>query len=71
MLEELSLDVMTGLRLSIDWKGDNYDVIIVVVNCCTKMVHYKPVKTTIDSVGIAKVIMDVVVKYHSLLKSII
>lgn len=31
------------------------------------MVQYKPVKVTIDALGLAKVILDVVVRYHGLL----
>lgn len=30
------------------------------------MVHYKPVKATIDAAGLAKIIIDVVVQYHGL-----
>ena len=35
------------------------------------MVHYKPVKVTIDALGLAKVILDVVVYHHGLLNSIV
>ena len=35
------------------------------------MVHYKPVKITIDAPGLAEVIIDVVVRHHGLLDSII
>ena len=62
---------MTGLPLSTDWKSDNYDSIFVIVNWLTKMVHYKPVKVTIDALGPAKVILDVLIQHHSLLDSII
>ena len=30
------------------------------------MVHYEPVKVTIDTPGLAEVIIDVVVRYHGL-----
>ena len=62
---------MTGLSLSADWKGDNYDSILIIVNQLTKMVHYKPVKVTIDVSGLAKVIIDVVVWHHGLPDSIL
>ena len=62
---------MTDLLLSADWKGNNYDSILVIVNCLTKMVYYKPVKVTIDVPGLAKVIIDVVLQYHGLPDSII
>ena len=35
------------------------------------MVHYKPVKITIDVSGLAKVIINVIVRYYSLFDSII
>ena len=30
--KDLSVDFMTGLPLSSDWKGDNYDSILIIVN---------------------------------------
>ena len=65
------MDFVTGLPLSADWKGDNYDSILVIVNRLIKMVHYEPVKVTIDTPGLAEVIIDVVIQYHDLLDSII
>ena len=55
------MDFMTGLPISTDWKGDSYDSILVVVDRLTKMVHYEPVQTTIDALGVAEVIIDVIV----------
>ena len=60
------MDFVTGLPISTDWKGDNYDSILVIVNRLTKMVHYEPVKVTIDAPGLAKVIINVVVRHHGL-----
>ena len=57
---------MTGLLISTDWKGENYDSILVIINCLTKIVYYEPVKVTIDAPGLAKVILDVVVQHHGL-----
>ena len=68
--KDLSMDFVTGLPLSADWKGDNYDSILVIVNRLTKMVHYKPVKVTIDAPKLAEVIIDMVVWYHGLPDSI-
>ncbi len=42
------MDFVTGLPLSTDWKSETFDLILVIVNRLTKMVHYKPVKVTID-----------------------
>ena len=52
---------MTGLPISTDWKGESYDSILVIVDRLTKMVHYEPIKVTIDVPGLAKVILDVIV----------
>ena len=65
------MDFVTGLPISTEWKGDSYDSILVIVARLTKMVHYEPVKVTIDALGLAEVIIDVIVRHHGLLDSII
>ena len=65
------MDFVTGLPISTDWKGDSYDSILVIVDRLTKMVHYEPVKVTIDALGLAEVILDVVVWHHGLLDLIV
>ena len=62
---------MTGLPALTDWKSKSYDLILVIVDRLTKMVHYKPVKIMIDASGLAEVIIDVVVRHHGLPDSII
>ena len=62
---------MTGLPLSADWKGDNYDSIHVIVDWLAKMVHYEPVKVNIDAQGLAEVILDMVSWHHGLPNSIV
>ena len=69
--KDLSIDFVTGLPISTDWKGDSYDSIFVIVNQLTKMVHYKPVKVTINAPGLTEVIIDVVVRHHGLPNSIV
>ena len=69
--KDLSMDFGTGLSLSADWKDDNYDSIVVIVDRLTKMLHYKPVKVIIDAPGLAEVIIDVVVRHHGLPDSIV
>ena len=61
------MDFVTGLPLSADWKRNNYNSILVIVNRLTKMMHYKPVKVTIDAPELAKIILYVIVQYHNLL----
>ena len=60
-----------GLPILTDWKGDSYDSILVIVNRLTKMVHYKPVKVTINAPSLTEVIINVVVRHYGLPYSII
>ena len=69
--KDLSMNFVTGLPVSINWKGDSYNSILVIVNRLTKMVHYEPVKITLDAPGLAEVIIDVVVRHHGLPDSIV
>ena len=55
------MDFVTGLSISTNWKGDSYNSILVIVNQLIKIVHYEPVKVTIDAPGLGEVILDVVV----------
>ena len=69
--KDLSMDFMTGLPLSSDWKSDSYNSILVIVDRLTKMVYYKPVKVTIDAPKLVKVILDVVIWHQGLSNSIV
>ena len=64
------MDFVTGLPLSANWKDNNYDSILVIVTRLTKILHYEPVKVTIDVPGLAEVIINVVIRHHDLPKSI-
>ncbi len=65
------MDFVTGLPISADWKDDSYDSILVIVDQLTKMVHYEPVKVTINAPGLAKVIINMVVRHHRVPESIV
>ena len=69
--KDLLMDFVTGLPVSTDEKEDNYDLILVIVDRLTKMVHYKPIKVTINAPGLAEIIIDVVVRHHGLPDSIV
>ncbi len=69
--KDLSIDFVTGLLISADWKGDSYDLILVIVDRLTKMVHYELVKVMINTPDLAEVIIDVVVRQHGVLESIV
>ncbi len=59
--KDLSMDFVIGLLILVNWKGDRYDSILVIVDWLIKIVHYKPVKVTIDAPSLAKVIINMVV----------
>ena len=65
------MDFVMGLPISTDWKRDSYDLILVIVDWFTKIVHYKLVKVTINALSLAEVIINIVVKHHSLPNSIV
>ena len=44
--KDLSMDFVTGLPLSADWKGDSYNSILVIVDRLTKIVYYEPVRAS-------------------------
>ena len=69
--KDLSMDFVTGLPISTNWKGDNYDSILFIVDRLTKIVHYEPVKITINALGLAEVIINIVVRQHGLPNSIV
>ncbi len=69
--KDLSMDFMTGLLILTNWKSESYDSIFVIVDRLTKIVHHEPVKVTINTPGLAMVIIDVVVRHHDLLDSIV
>ncbi len=64
------MDFVTGPPISANWKDDSYDLTLVIVDQLTKMIYYELVKVTINAPGLAKVIIDVVMWYHRVAKSI-
>lgn len=68
---DLSKDFVIGLTLFIDLKDNNYDIILIIINRTTKIVHYKSVKIIIDVTNLREVIINGLVRHHGLLESII
>ncbi len=65
------MDFVIGLPILTDWKGDTYDLIQVIIDQLLKMVYYKPVKIKIDTPSLTEVIINMVVRYHGVPKSIV
>lgn len=68
---DLSMDFVTRLPKSKDWRGVEYDSILVIVDRFTKMVHYESVLTTLDAEKLAEVLIEAVIKYHGSPDSIV
>ena len=64
--KDLLIDFVTGLPISINWKRNSYNSILVIVDRLTKMVYYKLVKININAFRLAKVILDVIMRQYSL-----
>ena len=65
------MDFVTKSPVSTNWKGESYNSILIIVDRLTKMIHYEPIMVTINALGLAKVIFNVVVWHHSRLNSIV
>ena len=59
--KDLSIDFVTRLPQSADWRDNSYDLILVIVNWLTKIVYYKPLQMIITAPTLAKVILNIVV----------
>lgn len=69
--KDLSIDFVTGLPISTDWKGENYNFILVIIYRLTKIIHYKLLKVIINTPSLLIVILVVVRQYYRLLDSIV
>ncbi len=69
--KDISLDFVTGLPPSKDWRGHTYDSILVIVDRLTKMSHYIAVDKTLDAEQFAQVLIENLVRYHGLPDSIV
>ena len=69
--KDLLTNIILDLPISTDWKRNSYVLILVIINQLTKIVYYKPVKITINVQSLAKIIIDVVIRYHGLLDLIV
>lgn len=65
------MNFITRLPISINWKNKIYDSILVIINRLTKMVYYKPIKITIDVLGLVEIIIEAIVWHYSLPDSIV
>lgn len=64
--QSISLDLITGLPSS-----NSYDAVLVVVDRLTKMAHFVPCNTTLDSQTFARLYRDSIFRLHGLPESVI
>ncbi len=69
--KNLSINFVTSLSILNNWKSKNYNSIIIIVDCLTKLVFYELVKVTIDRPGLMNVIIDIIVCHYKIPKSIV
>lgn len=55
------MDCVTGLPVSTNWRGDTFNLILVIVDKLTKIVYYELVKVNIDILSLAKIVLDIVI----------
>ena len=60
-MKDLSIDFVTGLLQSADWRGDGYNSILVIIDWLTKIVYYKPVQMIITAPTLVELILNIVV----------
>ena len=65
------MDFITGILILANWKDNNYNLILVIINQRIIMIYYKPIKVTINALGLAKAIINVVVHHHEVLELIV
>ncbi len=69
--KDLSRDFIMDLPISANWKSDSYNPILVIIDWLIKMVYYKLVKVTINTLGLAEVIINVIIHHHGVLEAIV
>lgn len=60
--KKLFIDFLIGFSLSINRKSNSSDLILVIVNCLTKIGYSKPFKIIINTPGLAKVVINIMVR---------
>lgn len=60
------MNFVTELLISTNLKINSFDSIFFINYHLIKIIHYQPVKVTINMVGLTKMIIDIVMRYYSL-----
>lgn len=65
------MNFVTYLLILNNLKRDSYNLIFVIVDIWIIIINYKLIKTTINILRLTKIILDIVMRYNSLLNFII
>lgn len=66
LCKDLLIDSVRGLPISINEKSETYDLILMILDKLTKMIHYEPVKFLINALGLVDMITHVLIGHHGL-----
>lgn len=69
--KKLLIDFIISLPILPNCNNNNYDLIFGIINCLTKKVLNKLVKVRLNVINLTRVIINVISRYHGLLKIII
>ena len=69
--KNLSIDFITKLPVSTNWKNETYDSILVIIDRLAKRVYNKPIRITSNALGLVEIIIKAVVRHHGLPNSIV
>ena len=62
------MNFVISLLVLNNWKSKSYNFILIIVDCLTKIVYYKPIKVTINVSGLAQVIINIIVCHYDISK---
>lgn len=60
-----------GLLISTNWKSNNYDSLLIIIDCLIKIIYYELIKITINTHDLIEIIIDMIIQYHSLFDLIV
>lgn len=55
--KDFSIDFVTKVPISTNWKGEIYDTILVIVEWLLMMIYYKSIKVTIDAPAFTEIMI--------------
>lgn len=60
---------VTDLPLSTNEKKDNYDIFFDIMEQHSKIIHHKSIKTTIDTIDLTRIIINMIIRHYYLSES--